>query len=218
MPAGLTVINDSGVYQIDENNYSLSVMANGTYNSLSGGIITTTIPNPMFAVWIPQDSNYIGGIGDITLSGSTWSAEIKLFYAIGASPSTANIKWFVLGRPTVAGSGTGMEVYDASGNLKYSTAWKTKAVSTSLNNTKKYAIVGGEVAERVVLNYEQWTDLSWHTYEARFGRGYYCTTGYIVSTEIMTFEQSSSGGGGSNSEVISGNLTPVFGIDVTEYV
>ena len=149
MPAGMTVFNDNGKFQIDELTYSLAVLATGTYNSLPGGVINTTIPDPMFAVYIPQDSGYIGGIGNVSRSGSVWSAKIELFAPQFSFPSPANIKWFVLGRPTQSASGAGLEVYDAFGNLKYSSAWRTKTINgvagSVINPAKQYAVVGGEI-------------------------------------------------------------------------
>lgn len=222
MPAGLTVINDNGKYQIDELTYSLAVMATGTYNSLTLGTIQTTVPNPMFAVYIPQDSNFIGGIGNVSLSGGTWSAQIVLFSTPGATTSTTNIKWFVLGRPSVTSSGAGMEVYDTSGNLKHSTLVKTKTIAGEaggvINTAKKYAVLGGLIRIRTVVDVQLLTNMTWQTYTAYFGNGYYSSGGGVFGNEIIYQETIETGAGGSSYETVEGNDSPALCIDVTEYI
>lgn len=222
MPAGLTVLNDNGVYQIDETTYNLSILQSGSYNSLSGGMIQTTVPDPVFAAYIPQSSGTWGGIGSITNNGAgTTSAEIRLFYGQFDTPDFTNIKWFVLGRPTVSASGSGMEVYDGSGNLKFSTAWPVARIdgwAGYVNNPgRRYAIIGGDVSTETTYDFSQYTNSVWMMRVTTFANGYYAANGQLIEQNSVIFESLTEGGGGSSYVETFGNLAPPLALDVTEY-
>lgn len=232
----MTVIGSHGLYQIDETAFCMSVMQTGTlsgspnsYSSesnLSLYTFTTSINSPVFGVYIPPASGYFGNIVKTSLSGSVWTVTIGLFVPYSAGGSSLNvslIKWFVFGRPTVSGGGYGLEVYDASSNLKFSSNWKTKTISGAanytINSANKYAIVGGQVSYNRNLDVELLTDFTFYFREAVYGFGFNSTSGGIFSTEYLVYENQGPGtGGGSTGSTTYGISQPAFAVDITEYI
>lgn len=101
MPAGITVYNDSGTIQIDENYQNLFVVASGT-----GGTI-------------PAASNYTSA----AMVAVAYTSAAR--YTFGSSVA-AGVKWWVFDTlpVTAANPGYGLQVWTADGKLAFDTAWK----------------------------------------------------------------------------------------------
>lgn len=235
MPVGFTAINDSGIFQIDENSFVLSVMESGDVSSLGSSTLapgdhgieytfTTNVNQPIFGVYIPQATNYCGGISSATLSGSTWTVKITLWPQIGTTRTLTNMKYFVFGRPTAPGSsGVGIEVRDSSSNFRFSSERNIKTIAggadVTINAAKRYAIVGGQITYSDFLDIDFVTTDVWTTHAYQYGKGYISDAGGIRTTEYLTYDFSSVGssGGGSTATLNVGVAQPAFAIDVTEY-
>jgi hypothetical protein len=123
MSAGLQVYNTGGVLQIDENYFCMSLRAKATVTT-SGhytGVpafsyvdISYTGFRPMVAL---RCTSAYASVIRVSNSGTSWTFRIAV-----NSFSATSVTYYIFDRPAVVASGAGLEVYDASGNLTYSTA------------------------------------------------------------------------------------------------
>jgi hypothetical protein len=137
VPAGLTVINDFGTYQIDDTTYNLSLITKGTMNVAIDQLNTEgqfagasqwyfniqgPLENPIIAI---RMNNAMGfGITSFTFTPetNTYTVEVNVMSGDPAVMS-AVMTWYVFDRgKAVASGGAGLEVYDALGKLKFSSA------------------------------------------------------------------------------------------------
>lgn len=226
MSYGITVIGDHGLYQIDENSFCLSVMETGSLTPPLYNSFTTTVNSPIFGLYIPTSSGYYGGITNTSLSGSTWTVTVQLFTPYSAGGSGTNIslvKWFVFGRPTSVSGGYGLEVFEPSGGLRFSSNWRTKTIAGGsdyiIDASKKYAIVGGVIQYTRNLDVELLTDNTFYFREALYASGYQSNNGGISQLDQLIFYNEGAGtGGGSTGSTTYGINQPAFAIDITEYV
>lgn len=125
MTAGLQVINDSGVFQIDDTYKNLQLisktavttmtqvasgsMSAGLYGYWYYDIVVTSATNPVVALG-GNASNWLI-VGAVNISGGTWTFRVY-------SDSDVDFTYYVFDVPTTSGS-FGLEVFNSSGALQY---------------------------------------------------------------------------------------------------
>lgn len=160
MPIGLEVLNDNGVYQIDDtykniqliskvNVTSMTQVSSGTlYNGIKSywyyDIVVSSATNPVVALNGNTTQWLI--VGAVNISGSTYTYRVF-------SDADVDFTYYVFDVPTVSGS-VGFEVYNSSGELQYTagrapfkptnqvtTSNSENDKSTTLASGKTYAVV-----------------------------------------------------------------------------
>jgi hypothetical protein len=137
VPAGLTVINDWGTYQIDDTTYNLSfiskgsafvgcdqVNSEGNFAAVSQFAFNIQGPleNPVIALRMDNDMGF--GIYNFqwTQNVDLYTVEVNIM-SDNPAVLSGTLTWYVFDRPKAIGSGnSGLEVYDANGKLKFSSA------------------------------------------------------------------------------------------------
>lgn len=232
MPTGLIVYNDGGQFQIDENYFSWAV---DTYGSVYSGSTISTQGNmiikrisqsapadTVFAVYNPSG---VAGINKMTYSGGVWQVDIAIAKEIGTGSISTNngALWFALNRPkTQTGTKYGLEVYDASGNVRYNSFWKSKApvATTPGVSANKFAFIGGQIEYTFITETEMQTINDYQIDRFWYMDGYTCTNGNITKSEVLYDFNSESrdyGVPGSTTDA-SGINQPMYAIDVKEFV
>lgn len=134
MPAGIQVYNDSGIIQIDETSstnlclrsYGTAYLSNLTAGNNYGQDIrwgTITVPNGQtpFVVLRSDSVNNLAGFGVLNYytSGTDTIIRVAGFNSYIGQTTDWYMKYWVFDKPLVSSTGVGLEVYDASGALKY---------------------------------------------------------------------------------------------------
>ncbi len=150
MPVGMEIINDFGSVQIDQNYFNMQFIQKGscTLNTRVYDIVPSSNPfrsqlqytfcntngighpstgTGQLVAFRPRFSDRPVGIG-YTTSGS-WQ-----FIGESLSGTPPVVDWWLFGRGTSSSSNAGMEVYDASGNLTYTTAAKPMKIVAVKND------------------------------------------------------------------------------------
>jgi hypothetical protein len=221
MGAGLTVYNDDGIYQIDETTINLSLISRGTASTFathgSGAVyvdIVVTAESPIFAFRAPAANLIVAALSGVSKSGSTWT--FRLVVADRDPAAVRQLDWFVYDRPVVAAS-FGLEVYDSTGALRFSSALKPMRVigygESSYSAPSPIAVVGFAIYRS--LNYE--VEFS----SGPEGTAYYFTnymTGYYEGGQEEVVIGSGEGVASTYQETLGGGTVDLGGIillDVT---
>lgn len=123
MPAGLYVVNDSDVLQIDENFFVMQVVNSGsgsfaaTQDHEMGSSFSRTIANTSILLLRPTDTSIPFGVIKAVDNGNgttTWT------YVTDPDATTKTLSWFEFGRAPVPVEDAGLEVFNAAGELVFS--------------------------------------------------------------------------------------------------
>ena len=153
MPVGLQIINDHGTVQIDQDSFCLTYHSKGTQvlnarnqKSYSGG--NQQLEGPLWNVWQNNTSQggppSFGGSGGLLAFrasnglpvGVGWNASNRLaFLGYNTGNTAPQVEWWYFSRPAARSSGEGLEVYDASGGVAYTTAGKVMSIVSVANDS-----------------------------------------------------------------------------------
>lgn len=138
MPAGFQLVNDQGVVQVDENFINLALVAKGAVHIPAGGIGGLLAP-PQINYWgvspilcLRSVSTY-AYIRQVTKSGNTYSYVINGGFAgaMNDSPLAETFNWYIFDRMSqVPASNAGLQVFNAWGELTFSSASRPMRVAT----------------------------------------------------------------------------------------
>jgi len=169
MPVGFQAINDDGVVQIDENYINMQLVQKGTvalntwtWPGIHSGSFTYTGEAPIVALYSPV----VAAVTNSVRSGNSWT-----FYISAATESPISIGYYVFDRAAISSSGAGLEIFNASGKLVYSSATKLLRIGAMP------AIEGG-----VINSSRTYAMASWggpHYDEQSFEGGSYVTTYFL---------------------------------------
>jgi hypothetical protein len=136
VPAGLTVINDFGTYQIDDTTYNLALVQQGSLAVAVGQVNTEgsfaalgdytfniqgPLENPIIALRCSNAMGF-GIMGFSAIAGGQYQVQVTMMSSDPAMMS-GTLYWYVFDRgKAVTSGGAGLEVYDALGRLKFSSA------------------------------------------------------------------------------------------------
>jgi hypothetical protein len=223
MTWGLKVVGDHGQVQIDEN-YTVVVVREvagitGTPtvdDHFDYYSFTTTVADPIFAVYIPEASKYIGGIVKTSLSGSTWTYTVALKADPAGGADLSLVKRIVLGRPLEDSSGWGLNIYTDDGRVAYSSSWKPALIGNASGN--KFAIIGGAIGGDTIIDVELLTFGLYQTTTRIITNAYRSTPTGVeqASYESVTVQNGAVGGASSNSSYNAGS--EALNLNVVDYV
>lgn len=239
MPAGLTVINDNGRYQIDENSFCWTVIHNSLLDSEAGSNsgsftrVTKTFTwsgpqDTVFALYVPAGagvySDFVGNFHNLSWSGGVWTIEIVIGRDLAIGGSTFDItglgiRWFALNRPATPAT-FGLNVYDAAGNLQFTSHVRSKAPVTPTGNpAHKFASLAaraGYTHEFDVYDVSGPGGIEWWTDEVTRLPGYRSNGGNVIFDDPRVSSETYTSAGGTPYSEVRGVDQPTFFIDVTE--
>ena len=141
MSAGLQIVNNNGVVIIDENYPCLTLRTKGTMTaSLQGGAYIASFTT---AADLPVVAFYSAG-GPCTIrsrinSGGNWTFTV-------VTTGTYTIEWYLFDRPQyAAGTNVGLQVFDASGVLVYTSSAFNSIYLDQYNQTSTYIMANGGI-------------------------------------------------------------------------
>lgn len=202
--AGFQVFNEDGVLQIDHDyrNYGFKSKGSDTCDTALGGasskyyaqVVVTGAVAPMVAI-CPTSGNPIG-LYSISVSGSTWT-----YTYIGNNGDTFDYFVFDYDEEMVGTTKVGLEVYDESGDVVYSSGSGSMRIAgggdgftlvTGLDSSRDYAAI--QTATGYSATYVEIIDI---TYYAKI---YAVTKPSSTSMGLfnMTFEQYTVGAVGTD--------------------
>ncbi len=234
---GLVIYNKAGQTQIDDKYFAWTIQASGSIYAGStvvnpspsnGNQITKRITfagsdDTIFAMYCPSG---VGGILKTSYSGGVWTVDFVIARDINEASvvSDNGAKWFAINRPLArpADEGYGLELYDTSGRIAYSSLWRMKSPvnTTPGNSSKKYAFIGGRLTYTYVVETEEMTVGEYQIDRYTYVEGSVCNNGTITTSEVLykfSSESRTYGVPGSTTDV-SGIDLPRLAIDVTELV
>lgn len=123
MPAGLQVIGDHGVVQIDENytNYALKYSGR-TFIANRATLTLNGLVNPILCLRTPE-----GRAVFVSSNQSFPDVTYTLITGLDSQIGTT-VEWYLFDQTVSADSGTGLSVYRADGSIAYNTSWKVMKV------------------------------------------------------------------------------------------
>lgn len=139
MPAGFQVLNDDGIFQIDDTTVCLALAAKGRtlanihhpYGQGFGTCFYADVVYTGTATSIPiiafrnVAAGILIGLLNVQRNGATWTFRIGV---AGPTSSDFRFDWYIFDKPKPMASGAGLEIYLDSGELQFSTATPILAV------------------------------------------------------------------------------------------
>ncbi|WP_313392020.1 hypothetical protein [Sphingobium yanoikuyae] len=121
MTYGAAFYNDAQTVQLDDQTPCLSLVARGTLNPW-GGTYFPQISNGQFPMMAIRPTNISAAIQGCSKDRSTFSWEIATMGSPRNNGSNWSIDWYIFDKPnpTPSYSGWGLELYNGSGQVTYS--------------------------------------------------------------------------------------------------
>lgn len=147
--SGLEVYNDSGTILFNTMAKNACMFAKGTHLVTTGSsaspvgtrsILTVTSASFPMVAFRPQGTETMC-IYQVTSSGTTHS-----FYIMCSGTTSAAIDWWGFNFTVQGSSGCGLEVYDSTGVLTYSTGTKPLRIVGAQTSGRSYAMIPGGIS------------------------------------------------------------------------
>jgi hypothetical protein len=135
MAHGIDIYNDSGkiMFSSENKSYRLESKRTITRTILSGDsavieFTVSSVTQPIVFVK-PNTSSDYSEIEYVTHSGNSWSYRVSLTSIQGYTPSHTTATVYIFTADQVAATGYGVNIYDSSGSVTFSTANRTLKIS-----------------------------------------------------------------------------------------
>lgn len=126
MSAGLQIINDYGVLQVDEGFKNLEFKEKRII-SIPGGGLSVVMETPgyrteVIAIGPSDEPNWNSAYGILSKQGGLGRMRYEL--TSGIASDSANVELYIFGEPDVSAGHDGLAVYDAAGEIVFNAARK----------------------------------------------------------------------------------------------
>lgn len=223
--------NEGGIFQIEEGSVTLGLVQVTTPTFGAGSNFRTATvtysgnanSHPVVVLHNPQNTGAVMGLLNTTVSGSTWTFTVVIAADLSSGFSNlTSIRVLIFDRPAVQTTGTGVEFYDATGKILWSSNKKALKIIGSMSTsypTGTYGTLVGGAIFGTDVEYEQLTTGDWQTTVIKELDGYYNTsTGGNLETARYSVDVTTGGNGGSNSGTTLGVDQPGFIVDIAGYI